>query len=419
MRLAALGWAVCEQPAGWGKRGIGDSGVVCPSRVLARRADPSTYVAFAVLWALYYAVAGSVAGLQLEVTRWVVVRDANRTEPTVSDADGGGWGLLWVAVLVGSISAIVVLASFPLWREFLSAGWSVAILLALGALTLTGLILILGVLVAQRRWRAAAILLGADALVRLVATALAVAFSSELSGYALAIVSGSLVWAPMLLTSRDGFLQWSGRGVPLECAGPSDDSHRIDDWRFAVDRGPPVVVRPDLHRRWRRPECRPRCGNRPVPLPSPRIGPGCSTGRTSRTCQFRCRCRPACPPRDRAHAIAAVVLTTGAYALGPALLRVSFGDSYVVSHTQAAGLALSAVVLAYAVHLSVALVALDQHRRGTKGRLIAVLATLLALVLPVNDDARLLLAAVGGPLLGVAYLSIAWVGVVNRMGSES
>ena len=387
--------------------------------MVARWADPSTYVAFAVLWALYYAVAGSVAGLQLEVTRWVVVRDANRTEPTVSDADGGGWGLLWVAVLVGSISAIVVLASFPLWREFLSAGWSVAILLALGALTLTGLILILGVLVAQRRWRAAAILLGADALVRLVATALAVAFSSELSGYALAIVSGSLVWAPMLLTSRDGFstVEWS-RGAPgmlgramTAIASTIGASLLIAGlpWLYALtstdgggDLSAGLVAGIVL---FRSPVLVLAQGVRPVVLRE-LVSSGADAARHVRHV-------------TGLYAIAAVVLTTGAYALGPALLRVSFGDSYVVSHTQAAGLALSAVVLAYAVHLSVALVALDQHRRGTEGWLIAVLATLLALVLPVNDDARLLLAAVGGPLLGVAYLSIAWVGVVNRMGSES
>ena len=57
----------------------------------------------------------------------------------------------------------------------------------------------------------------------------------------------------------------------------------------------------------------------------------------------------------------------------------------MVSNTQAAGLALSAVVLAYAVHLSVALVALDHHRRGTEGWLVAVVATLFALVLPLDE----------------------------------
>ena len=167
------------------------------------------------VWALYYAVAGSIAGLQLEVTRWVVASDRTRSDRTVAVRDRAGWGLLWVAVLVGSISAVLVLASFPLWGRSLNAGWSVATLLALGALTLTGLILVLGVLVAQRRWRAAALLLGADSVVRLVATALAATFASALPWYALAIVSGSLVWVPMLLTSRDRFssVEWL-RGAP-------------------------------------------------------------------------------------------------------------------------------------------------------------------------------------------------------------
>ena len=212
------------------------------------------------------------------------------------------------------------------------------------------------------------------------------------------------------------------RGVAawgLWAAWSSNDCDWFDDRLIRSDRGLALVICPDHCRHWKRlsagliaamvlfrsPVLVLAQGVRPVVLRD-LLSAGADAARHVRRARG-------------VYAVAAVVLTAGAYVIGPALLRVSFGDAYVVSNTQAAGLALSAVVLAYAVHLSVALIALDHHRRGTEGWMVAVVATLFLLVLPLDGTDRLLLAAVAGPLLGVAYLNVAWVRVADRAEAKS
>jgi hypothetical protein len=105
--------------------------------------------------------------------------------------------------------------------------------------------------------------------------------------------------------------------------------------------------------------------------------------------------------------------------LGPDVLRMTFGEEFAVTSTEAAVLAVSGVLLALAVHLTVALVAIDHHRRGAEGWLVAVVATLLVLLLPTEGSGRLLWAAIAGPAAGICYLGAAWARAVERREQES
>jgi len=383
----------------------------CALLVVAHWATPSTYVAFAVLWALYYAVAGSVSGLQLEVTRWIVVNDRVGTHQA---RPVGRWGLFQVAGLAASVTALAVLASFPWWRGPLDAGYPTALFMAAGALSLTGLMVVLGVLGAQGRWLAAALILAADAVVRLACTVLVAATGSSLAWYALAIISGSMVWLPLLLASRSrlahlarsrsaaGLLGRASTAI-LSTAGAAVLIAGLP-WLYALtsteagsELSAGLIAAIVLFRS-------------PVLVLAQGVRPAVLRELASASVDVAAHVRHA----TLLYAAAAVALSTGAYVLGPALLRASFGDSYTVSEAQAAGLALSAAVLAYVVHLSAALVAVDQHRRGTEGWLVAVLATVILLVAPIDGTSRLMLAAVVGPLVGAVYMAIAWDRAIRR-----
>ena len=179
--------------------GVAAAGLGWVTLLLVARWDtPATYAAFAVAWAVYYALAGALAGLQQEVTRSIVeanqygVPRARERKPTSS--------LVGATLVFAASTAALVTATYPWWSGILEEGWSLLIPLVIGMFTLTALILVLGVLVAEQRWGAAALLLLADAVVRLASTGLVAVLEGSMFWYVVAIVGGSVVWVPLLLS---------------------------------------------------------------------------------------------------------------------------------------------------------------------------------------------------------------------------
>jgi O-antigen/teichoic acid export membrane protein len=306
----------------------------------------------------------------------------------------------------------LVAVSFPWWRRSLDADWSLLVTIACGGLSLAVLIMVLGVLAAQERWRTAAALMLADAVVRLLATTLVTSINASLFWYSVAIVSGSLVWIPVVWslrrTSFETLMHREPRllvravaavastagaslliaGLPWLYAVTSGDAEKLGAGILAglvLFRSPVLVL---AH------------GFRPVVLRE-LVTPGADRVRHVRRAFI-------------GYAMAAFVATAGASMLGPDVLRLTFGEDFVVTSIEAACLAVSAVLLALAAHLTVALVAIDLHRRGTEGWLVAVVATLAVLVLPIAGQERLLWAALAGPSAAIVYLSAAWARAVQR-----
>jgi hypothetical protein len=97
------------------------------------------------------------------------------------------------------------------------------------------------------------------------------------------------------------------------------------------------------------------------------------------------------------------LMSAGAFAIGPELLRVTFGNGFDVTRVQAAGLVVSAVLLAMATLASLAFVAVAAHRLVLAGWILAIGATLLVLALPLDEGTRVVWAAIVGPFAAVAW----------------
>ena len=389
--------------------------------LVARWDTPATYAAFAVIWAVYYALAGALAGLQQEVTRSVVRAQAEveRTVEASEPRQKQGSSLLGSTLVFGASTAILVTVTYPWWRGTLDEGWALLVPLTLGTLTLTALILMLGVLAAQERWGIAALLLMADAIVRLVCTGLVALLDGSLFWYLTAIVSGSIVWVPLLLSRghrtrelvirhRDPRLLVRASAAIVATAGASLLIAGMP-WLFAMtsragqgDLSPGILAALIL---FRSPVLVVAQGFRPVVLRQ-LVSEGADVGGHVRRAFV-------------GYGVAAAVAALLAWGMGPAVLRLTFGDSFDVSAVEASVLALSAVLLALAAHLTVALVAIVRHRRGSEGWLAAVVATLLTLLLPIDGSDRLLWAALVGPTVGLVYLTIALATTMRRRGREA
>ena len=160
--------------------------------VVARLGSPAMYAGFAVIWAVYYALAGVLAGLQQEVTRSVLV--AERTPAS----QGRPWFVTYVIIVVAFGACLA--ATFPWWGRAVDAPWTVAVPVSLGAVSLTALVMVLGLLAARGQWMSMVVVLGLDAAGRLVAVVAAALMTDSLFWYAVAVVGGGAVWVPLVWT---------------------------------------------------------------------------------------------------------------------------------------------------------------------------------------------------------------------------
>ncbi|MDH6181715.1 O-antigen/teichoic acid export membrane protein [Microbacteriaceae bacterium SG_E_30_P1] len=148
------------------------------------------YTTFAVFWAALYLLVGTLFGVQQEVTRGTRRVDTDAPNPART------FGLL-----VAVVTFAAVLATSPLWvgAVFADYGWGLVLPLAAGAASYAVVAVLGGTLFGLSEWRSAAGLLLLDALLRVIAVAIALAVTHDIVAIAWAVVvpfplSILLVW---------------------------------------------------------------------------------------------------------------------------------------------------------------------------------------------------------------------------------
>ena len=369
--------------------------------LVARSTDQSAYSSFAILWGIFYGFAGICAGLQQEVTRATAEAQPERE-------DAIGIPLAAAALRVGAVLCLVVVSTFGLWRASIDAELGVALGFVFGVFGLTGLVVILGALAAAYRWRAIAGLLLADAVVRILAVALALDVSSSLTAQAIAIGCASWVWMPLVIVGPDATAlrarlqcrvetrRFMGQvAAAMTATGCASLLIAGFPWLLAMTSRDSVgTATAGLLAAlvlFRSPVIALVYGLRPLILRGFLSKPSRALGRALRAWLW---CL-----------VIGGALTASAYVAGPWVLHLTFGSGFNVSGWQAAGLVLSSTLLSMATISSLALLAIAAHRSVAGSWVLAVVVTMLVLALPVQQDRGVVAAAIVGPLAALAWHS--------------
>lgn len=150
--------------------------------IAARALGAESYAEFAAFWGLFFALTGSIDGLQQEVAR----------------SDGGKLGLLWVSssiigLIGGGIAWIVATPWMPILVGEENAA-AAGFLLFLGILSYTFQAATLGFLGSSSQWGKYAVLVTLDSLIRLVLAFIAWVAGWKLFAFFIVTVVGALTW---------------------------------------------------------------------------------------------------------------------------------------------------------------------------------------------------------------------------------
>lgn len=160
----------------------------------ARTLSKEDNAQFLVWWGLLYAIYGTLMGLQAETTRTVAAAEH-------SNAPCLGKPRVAVVGLVLGLAAAVVAGSTSIW-------WAPALLdsrtgylvlgLTIGIALFAGNVTAVGVLSGRRLWGAASLLVGGDALLRLLLAAFAAGINPSVAAFAIATALGSMAWVLLI-----------------------------------------------------------------------------------------------------------------------------------------------------------------------------------------------------------------------------
>lgn len=153
--------------------------------LVPHRIGLASYALFAVFWAFLYLVVGTLSGIQQEVAR------ATRAQAghAVWRAGRAGRASTFAVVAALSVFTIVVLSA-PAWVQtiFPSQGWSLVWPLAFGTASYVFVAVLGGSLYGISQWLSLALMMTVDALLRLLAVGIALAFTSDVVVLAWAVV---------------------------------------------------------------------------------------------------------------------------------------------------------------------------------------------------------------------------------------
>ena len=365
----------------------------------ARDLEPAGFSIFSVFWGAFGLVTGAANGLLQEATR--EVRSARHRDLTT----GPRTHPMRVAAVVGVAAAAVIAGTSPLWSAhvFAESRWLSVLLLSCG---LAGFCLhatLLGMLAGVNRWTEYGALMVTDAGIRVVVAATTFAVGWGLVGFLWATVAGALAWLIMLivspaarmaarvLTAGDPVTFLRGAGHSITAAGAS----AILVMGFPVllkatsgdlgAAGGVVILAVTLTRA-------------PLLVPLTAMQGNLIAHFVD---QRRARLRALLAPAAVVAGLGAVgVLAAGL--LGPWLLRVAFGEQYRVAGPLLAWLTAAAVTIAMLTLTGAAAVAAALHRAYAAGWLLATVAAVGLLLLPVELETRTVIALMCGPLVGIA-----------------
>ena len=365
----------------------------------ARDLEPAGFSVFAVFWGAFGLVSGAAFGLLQEATR--EVRSAAHAEMTGTQRTRP----MWVAAVVGVVSAVAIALSSPLWSEhvFVDARWLSVTLLAVG---LAGICLhatLLGILAGLDRWTAYGSLMVTDAGLRVLVAVVTFLVGWGLAGYLWATVAGAVAWLIMLIASpatlrAATLLTPVGTATFLRGAAHSVTAAGAS---AILVMGFPVLLQAtsgDLGAAGGVVILAVTLTRAPLLVPLTAMqGNLIAHFVDQRAHRLRALAAPALVVTG-----AGLIGVLAAWAVGPWLLRSGFGAEYRADGALLAWLTGGAIAIGLLTLTGAAAVAAALHRAYSLGWVSATVASTLLLLLPLDLQTRTVIALLCGPVVGIA-----------------
>lgn len=162
-------------------------------------ADNANFLAF---WGVILGLFGALTGLMAEATRAV----KSRSMPILSTHHAKGAPVLVMSLLIGAVAAIFVTSTSPLWMPVLVPDASPFLWLAVGLAVLlyAGHVGLAGATSGLEEWKTYSALSATEAIVRVVAIAIAALVVRNLAGLEFAVLTATLVWLLFATFTRGG-----------------------------------------------------------------------------------------------------------------------------------------------------------------------------------------------------------------------
>ncbi|WP_166906779.1 hypothetical protein [Mycobacterium sp. DL440] len=375
---------------------------VCGYAVLylaARALEPAGFSVFSVFWGAFGLVTGAANGLLQEATR--EVRSSRHR-----DLSGGPTTHpMRIAGLVGIVAALVIAVSSPLWSAhvFVESRALSVVLLSVG---LAGFCLhatLLGMLAGVNRWTEYGALMVTDAGIRVAVAAATFVLGWGLAGFLWATVAGAVAWLIMLIAAPAARLAAGllTAGSPTTFLRGAAHSIAAAGASAVLVMGFPVLLKAtsgDLGAAGGVVILAVTLTRAPLLVPLTAMQGNLIAHFVD---QRDKRLRALLVPAAAVAALGAVGVAAAGL-LGPWLLRVGFGDEYRAGGALLAWLTAAAVAIAMLTLTGAATVAAALHRAYALGWIIATVAAVALLLLPVGLETRTVIALLCGPLVGIA-----------------
>lgn len=371
------------------------------------------YAVFAVFWAALYLVVGTLAGLQQEVARGTLPADPHAPE-RVNKARNFG---VVTAVLVAS----TILVTAPAWAgvTFPAGQWPLVIPLAVGSASYALVAVLGGTLQGLGRWRATALLIVSDAVLRVAAMGIVLVVTHDLV---------ALAWAAALPFGVAIVLVWPLVRSRVVGKAQLDVGYRRLTWNVSrtvtaaaatgvMVSGFPLIFGIAANDR-------PAAIVGMVVLAVTLVRAPLVVVAMALQAWLLVRFRDHSAAAARLLALSLVViLGLGAaiavvgWAVGPPVFAWLFPDEPVPSAGFLAGLVASSALVAALVVTGAALLARSQHHSFTAGWVVGAVVTIGATLLPWEPEPLALAALLAGPLAGLLVHGAALV--IARGGSSA
>lgn len=380
--------------------------------IAARQLSPADYAVFLTFWSLLFAMFGLLGGVQNETTR--AVRSA-RSDPQVSHRPRA----LPSGLVVGLCLAAVLAATSFVWAPALFDSHRTVVVLAVcaGVVVFAGHSALVGALSGAGRWGTCALLVGSEAVTRLLVVLVVGATTLGLAGFEVAAAAAAGVWLlllPLLPAVRAAALERAD--VDLGAFARNVGQSMVASAATAtIVVGFPVALRLTT-------DSATYAGAAPLVLAilltrAPLIIPLTAYQGVAITHFLDNRDRgPAILVRTSGIILAAAAVGAGlAAAVGPWLMRTVFGAAYDVSPGVLAALMMVAGLLGVLTLTGSAVLALGRHTAYAGGWSVASIVTLGLLLLPLSIEARVIISLATGPLVGIAAHAV-WIARTARRG---
>jgi O-antigen/teichoic acid export membrane protein len=365
----------------------------------ARDLEPAGFSVFSVFWGAFGLVTGAANGLLQEATR--EVRSSRHR-----DLSGGPTTHpMRIAGLVGIAAAVVIAVSSPLWSPhvFVESRALSVVLLSVG---LAGFCLhatLLGMLAGVNRWTEYGALMVTDAGIRVAVAAATFVLGWGLAGFLWATVAGAVAWLIMLIAAPAARLAAGllTAGSPATFLRGAAHSIAAAGASAILVMGFPVLLKAtsgDLGAAGGVVILAVTLTRAPLLVPLTAMQGNLIAHFVD---QRDKRLRALLAPAAAVAALGAVGVAAAGL-LGPWLLRVGFGDEYRAGGALLAWLTAAAVAIAMLTLTGAATVAAALHRAYALGWIIATVAAVALLLLPLGLEERTIIALLCGPLVGIA-----------------